>query len=330
MSLNGFIPRFDVVGLGECMVAFQPLAKGPLFTANAFEPHVVGAESNVCVGVVRLAHKAAMIGRVGADGLGEAILRDLRMEGVGVDAMEVDQDAQTAVQIRERRGFGASEFLYYRRDSAGSRLSPDQVRGCEALIAQASWLHVSGITLAVSSQAREAAHLAAEIAGVHGTMVSFDVNLRRKLWPDAKVASQSLLEFAARSDLVFAGEAEAAYLVGEGATDELGASLLNACRRSATAVLKLGDRGAISLNGDGQTHSCNGHKVPFVADVVGAGDAFAAGYISGRLDGLADDLSLERANLCGAFAVSAAGDTRGLPCRAEVQRLTLPFEEVMR
>jgi len=84
----------DVVTLGEAMVGLVASDVGPLAEARRFEPHVAGAEANVAVGLARLGHRAAFIGRVGSDGFGTAIVRRLRGEGVDVANLRVDPDAR--------------------------------------------------------------------------------------------------------------------------------------------------------------------------------------------------------------------------------------------
>jgi 2-dehydro-3-deoxygluconokinase len=321
--------RIDVVGIGECLIAFRPLTAGPLFAASSFEADVVGAEANVCIGLARLDHHAALIGRVGADGLGESVLRQLRMEGVDVRATTIDPEAATGIQVREWRGFGPSEFIYYRRGSAGSRLCADDVRRNEELIAGARWLHLSGITPALSPEARDAVQLAADTAAASGTSISFDINVRTKLWPDVGEAKEALLELARRSDLVFAGDTEAALIVGNGSVEGLGERLLAVVRPGGTVIVKLEKEGAVAF-ADGTTYSSPGLPVKNVVDSVGAGDAFAAGYLSAVLDGLDQAAALARANACGAFAISASGDTRGLPRRYEVERLGSRMDEIVR
>jgi 2-dehydro-3-deoxygluconokinase len=319
----------EVVGLGECLVAFQPLSTGPLFASSVFEAHVVGAEANVCVGLARLEHSTAFIGRLGADGLGEAIIRELRKEGVDTSGAIVDNDATTAIQIRERRGYGPSEFLYYRQQSAGSRLSIDDVRRHERLIAGARWLHLSGITPALSPEARQAVHLAADIAAEFETRISFDVNFRSKLWLEEE-ARQPLLELVARSHLVFAGEEEAVLLVGEEPIETLAERLLAAAHPGATAILKLGESGAMAFSEEDGLQTCPAVHVDQIADVIGAGDAFAAGFLSARLDGLTSAEALARATECAAFAVASYGDIRGLPRRHEIERPAPRGDKVVR
>ena len=122
----------EVLTLGECLVALVASETGPLAETSVFESHVAGAEANVAVGLTRLGHRVAYIGRVGADGFGTAILRRLRGEGVVVDHLTVDADAPTGILVRERRSIGAAEVLYYRRGSAGSGASPADVDSAAA------------------------------------------------------------------------------------------------------------------------------------------------------------------------------------------------------
>jgi 2-dehydro-3-deoxygluconokinase len=118
--------RCEVVTLGECLVALVAMDVGPLAEVGVFGRHVAGAEANVAVGLARLGHRVAFVGRVGADGLGTAILRGLRGAGVVVDWLRVDADAPTGLVIRERRALGPADVLYRRTSSAGS---PPRPRG---------------------------------------------------------------------------------------------------------------------------------------------------------------------------------------------------------
>ena len=113
----------EVVTLGECLIAFVATGPGPLAEAVTFERFVAGAEANVAVGLARLGHEAAYIGRIGADGFGEAILRRLRGEGVDTTHLAADPEAPTGLMFRERRVLGPAQVVYARRESAGSRLT---------------------------------------------------------------------------------------------------------------------------------------------------------------------------------------------------------------
>jgi 2-dehydro-3-deoxygluconokinase len=313
----------EVVTLGECLVSFVAAEVGPLANASTFHPHAAGAEANVAVGLARLGRRVAFIGRVGDDGLGTRIIRALRGEGVDVDGLAIDLAGPTGLMIRERRSLGPAEVHYARAGSAGSRLDSSDVQAAESrgTFAVARWLHLTGITPALSSSCRAAVGTALELGRMAGLTVSLDLNLRRRLWTEPEAATV-LRELAARVDVVI-GDADEARVVTGSAADappealaeallELGPSLI---------VLKLGADGALGVEAGGESVPASGMRVPTVVDPVGAGDAFCAGFIDARLDGLDLAGSLSRANACGAAAVAAEGDQTGLPTRVELERL---------
>ena len=315
-------PRPEVVTLGECLASFVASDVGPFAEVTRFGRHVAGAEANVAVGLARLGHRAAFIGRVGADGFGTSIVRALRGEGVAVDWMRVDESAPTGTMFRERRALGPAEVVYARAGSAGSRLSPDDVDAAAAAGAfdDARWLHLTGITPALSASSRAAVDCALDHARRRGLTVSLDINLRRKLWSDAE-ARPVLAGLAARCDVVCGDIDEAAAVTGlePGAPVE---ALLDGLRGlgPSLGVLKLGRSGAAALDRDGTTVSSPALAVEPL-DPVGAGDAFCAGFIAASLEALPLTRRLEIAAACGASAVAAIGDQAGLPDRTELDRL---------
>ena len=145
----------EVVTLGEVMVALVAAEPGPLAENGSFLRHVAGAEANVAVGLARLGHRAAFIGRVGSDAFGTAIRRRLLGEGIDCSCLAVDPTGPTGILIRERRFLGSAEVLYYRRDSAGSHVSEGDVQHAAGLglFGTARWLHLTGITPALSASA---------------------------------------------------------------------------------------------------------------------------------------------------------------------------------
>src|SRR5919201_131516 len=170
----------EVVTLGETMVLLLAEQPGPMREATTFRRHIAGAESNVAVGLSRLGHVSGWVSRVGDDEFGRAVVFRIRGEGVDTSRVMTDPEAPTGLVIRERREVGPVEQVYYRRGSAASRLSPDDVDA--AYIAQASFLHLTGITPALSATCREAVFAAAEIAAEAGVRVVLDPNYRSKLW----------------------------------------------------------------------------------------------------------------------------------------------------
>jgi 2-dehydro-3-deoxygluconokinase len=303
---------FDVVTFGETMVLFvRDRASGHYLV------DYVGAESNVAVGLARLGHRARWISRLGADEFGDYIVDQLTREGVDA-AVERDARRHTGLMVKELRD-GATRVLYYRRDSACAGIeTPPQA----ALLDDARWLHLTGVTPALSDGCRQAFLHQLDVAANRGIKVSFDVNYRPVLWPDEESARQELLSVARRADLVFAGRDEAEFLTGhataEGFADALGLS------NGRQLVLKLGADGAEFLDAKQRVFE---RAIPSeVVDVTGAGDAFAAGYLAGLLRGAPVDARLRLGHLVASRAIQVTGDVGVALTEDEVTAVTATEE----
>lgn len=296
-----------VVTLGETLGLVAAQEVGPLRVGTPARLSFAGAESTVAIGLARLGHDATWIGRVGNDEFGRLIAAQLRAEGVTAGVV-VDPTAPTALMTRHRRTADRTVVKYWRAESAGSRLNWADVG--EDALAGADLLHVTGITPALSSSAADAVEKVVVRARELGVTVSLDVNYRSALW-SADRASAVLRPLAQLADLVFAGPAELDLIGGESAL--LVASV-------AEVVVKDGAAGASVATADGSWRA-DALAVSLV-DPVGAGDAFVAGYLSARLDGLDVDARLARAAVAGAFCVSTTGDWEGLPTRSELGLLS--------
>ena len=312
-----------LVTLGETMASLAAPGVGPLRHQHTMHLHVGGAESNVAISVVRLGGHATWVGRVGDDELGELVLTQLRGEGVDVRHAVRDEDAPTGLMLKSRRTSTVGRVTYYRRGSAGSRLSPADVP--VDVVRAAGVLHVTGITPALSPSARAATFAAVEEARGAGVRVSLDINHRAALW-SADEAGPVLAELATRTDVLFAGEDEAGLLGAVGDPEEVVAAL--ARLGPPVAVLKRGARGAMAAVDGGLVH-VPAHAVVAV-DPVGAGDAFVGGYLAELLLGADPKARLQTAAACGAFAVTVPGDWEGLPTRRDLQLLTTPEGTVVR
>lgn len=298
-----------LVTTGEVLAVMNATSPGPLRHTREFRLAIAGAEANVAVGAARLGTPVAYAGRVGDDEFGRLALSTLRGEGVDVSSLLTDPSAPTALMFKEHRLPGVVGVNYYRAGAAGSRLTAEDLP--EDLIRGADLLHVTGITPALSAGARAAIFAAVELA----PRVSFDVNYRSRLWK-ADEARPVLADLASRADILFAGEDEAELLTGSRDPAVL------AGLGPSEVVVKRGALGCVALC-DGEALTCAARRV-LAIDPVGAGDAFAAGYLADRLIGRAPADALRTAVTTGAFAVTQHGDWEGLPRRSE---LTLLDEE---
>lgn len=295
----------EVVTCGEAMLLLLAEPGIPLDRAVHFRRSVAGAESNVAAGLARLGHTVRFLGRVGADPAGEAVLRELRADGVDVSQTVVDEQAPTGLLLRDSHPHRSIDVQYYRMGSAASRLTPDEIS--PDALAGARMLHISGITPMLSPTAAAASHRLVELAREAGAKVSFDPNVRRKLGGAAQWA-QTAGPLLREADLVLAGEDELELLTAQSA-DEAARELL--AGGTQEVVIKRADHSATVVTADGSWQQ-SPHSVPLV-DPIGAGDGFAAGYLSARLRGLSEPRALAEAACVAALVVQAASDTDGLP-----------------
>lgn len=308
----GPVPRLDVVTFGEVMAMFVAAESGALHQVSRFDRALAGAEVNVAVALARLGHRVGWLGRVGDDPFGEFAVAELRAAGLHVAEISVDPLAPTGFQLKSKADGGDPEVRYFRRNSAGSRLT--RSAATDAVLGSARHLHLTGIPPALSPSMRDFAWQATEIARAAGSTVSFDPNLRPALWPDRATMVREVGALAARADWVLPGLAEGALLTGRDTAAGIADYYLDRGARAVT--VKLGADGALLCTADGSWT-----VPPFpvtVVDTVGAGDGFAAGLISGRLTGLDWPDALRRAAAVGALATTARGDMAGMPTHREL------------
>ncbi|WP_217999714.1 sugar kinase [Curtobacterium ammoniigenes] len=288
----------DVVTIGETMAMVVPSEGQPIRSAALFEVHAGGAESNVACHLARLGVRSAWVSALGTDALGDRVLTAIASRGVDVQWVRRDDRAPTGVYFKDP-GDGVS---YYRRGSAASLLCPDDL--ARVPLGTARVVHLSGITPALSDDC--AALVAAVIDRVapSATALSFDVNFRPGLWP-ATTAGPVLRALANRADIVFVGLDEAAALWGSQSAADVRAALPG----PRYVVVKDGDVGATEFGPAGRVFV---PAIPTdVVEAVGAGDAFAAGYLAAmlRTAALDDDLAAVRGSdptQAGADAVQLA------------------------
>jgi 2-dehydro-3-deoxygluconokinase len=260
--------------------------------------------------VVRLGGTATWMGRVGADGIGDLIRRELRAEGVEC-RLAVDDDAPTGLMVKSSPQGGRTRVDYHRRASAGSRLRPDDID--VDIVRAAGILHVTGITLALSESARTAVDRAVDIALEAGVPVSFTVNHRSRLW-SAELATPHYRALAARVTIVVASDDEAPLLLASAdGADALGRARRISALGPAEVIVTRGAEGCVAVI-DGEEFTVPAVPVQ-VVDSVGAGDAFVAGYLAERLVGATAADRLTTAVRAGAAACLGPGDWESLPRR---------------
>jgi 2-dehydro-3-deoxygluconokinase len=285
----------QVLALGETMAMVTPETAEPLETATAFRLDIGGAESNVASHLARAGVAAAWASAVGDDALGRRLITTLRQRGVDTSLVRTDPGAPTGVYFKDP---GAGVY-YYRRGSAASRLGP--AYAAELPLDSVPLVHVSGITAALSDSCRALLDAVLDARHAAGRPVSFDVNYRPALWAPT-VAAVELLDLARRCDLVFVGRDEAETLWGTKTAADVRALLGPGPR----LVVKDGDVGAHCFHPGGSDFA---PALPIeVVEAVGAGDAFAAGFLAAELAGESPAAALERGHGFAAVVLATTAD----------------------
>lgn len=273
-----------------------PASAEPLADASDFRLEAGGAESNVATHVAALGHSAAWAGRLGDDPLGHRIARQLAARHVDVSRVEFDPRHPTGVYFKDP----GSAVHYYRAGSAASHVLPSSADALD--LDGVRVLHLSGITAAISGTSAQFLDRLIERARSAGVTVSFDVNHRVALWSPA-AAAVALEMLAGRADVVFVGRDEAELLWGTPDAAAVRARLPDV----PELVVKDGDVGATAFVGADRVFA----PAPAieVLEAVGAGDAFAGGYLARLLEGASIQERLRAGHARAGLTLRTTGDS---------------------
>lgn len=287
-----------VLCIGETMVLVAPTTPDALESAEMFTLSLGGAESTVALYLAELGHPAEWLSQVGDDPLGRRLLATLDSHDVITSRVQIVADFPTGVYFKDPGGASTSVY-YYRSGSAASKMSPALLEGIDW--AGTPLVHVSGITAGLSPECSALLDAVFDAANDAGTVVSFDVNYRPGLW-SVEAAAPRLRQFAQRADIVFVGLDEAALLWGSTDSQRLFRDL----HAPGQLVIKDGAVGATLVSAGGETFVA-AHTVE-VLEVVGAGDAFAAGYLAGYLRDESFEVRLQLGHDLAARALRSLND----------------------
>ncbi|MEU6353886.1 sugar kinase [Streptomyces sp. NPDC047072] len=289
-----------VVCVGETMAALAPDPPRPLQDADDLRVAIAGAESNVALYLVEHGVPATWVSALGDDPLGRRVLATLAAAGVDVSHVRLDPRRPTGLLLKDP-GPNGTRVHYYRSGSAASALGPELLD--RPPVRDAALLHLTGITPALSPTCRELVTRAlATPAAERPYAISFDVNHRPALWPEG-AASGVLHDLADRADIVFVGLDEAQGLWGADLTAADVRKLLPGPR---ILVVKDGSRAATAFTDEG-SRTVPALRVD-VVEPVGAGDAFAAGFLAGLVRDASTERALRLGHLTAASALSVIGD----------------------
>ena len=275
----------DVVTLGEAMLRIWTPTGERLSNAESFRVSVGGAESNVAVALHQIGKSASWISRLSSGPLGDRISQEIGRHGVDLSGVTWDDESRTGLYFVELSAAPRPVMVHYdRANSAASKMSIANVDF--SIIESAKVFHISGITPALSSSCAELSLAAVSHAKTHGVKVTIDINYRSRLWSELD-AGKTLTKMCECATLVICTREDAKDVFGITGTSEEVIRELSKKLKVDKLVLTDGAVGAVSLN-NGQVKLTQSIKTDTI-DRVGAGDAFAAGVISGVID---NDLDL--------------------------------------
>jgi 2-dehydro-3-deoxygluconokinase len=269
------------------MLMFAPPRYELIEHSDRFVAYSGGSESNVAIGLERLGVHAAWIGKLPDNALGRKVVNGIRAYGVDTSACIWTSQGRVGTFFVEWGSHPRPvKTIYDRAGSAATTMTAEELDW--HYVWQAEWLHMTGITPALSDVCRESTHQIVVRAREHGCRVSFDVNYRSLLWCPEKACS-AYKEILPHVDILIATQSDAAMLAGGAAPPEALAEHLLHTYRPEAVVLTCGARGSLGCDQD-RVYRAGGHDVQTV-NRLGAGDAFDAGFLYGYLtSGLADGL----------------------------------------
>jgi 2-dehydro-3-deoxygluconokinase len=300
------VASFDIVGLGEVMLRLAAPPPQRLEQASRLDVQFGGAEANVLVACARLGLRTALISALpGEHPMADRLIRELN--GHGVDCRGVVRRAGSRLGLYFLE-YGTAprpvRVVYDRRDSALGRLEPDEVDW--ALARDARMLHLSGITPALGRDLQNVVRRALDEAEAAGVPVSFDVNYRSRLWTPEHARS-CLLDILPRVRHLFVGADDAATVFGLSGSPEAVLDGLARLAPRATVALTLGEAGS-AVQAQGQVLRPSRSYAVAPVDRVGAGDAYAAGFLWAALRGRSGQDAIDAATALAALKCTIWGD----------------------
>jgi 2-dehydro-3-deoxygluconokinase len=296
-----------LVCLGEPLIEFNRPRDGD---GRTWVQGFGGDSQNVAIAAARQGAAAGYLTALGADWMGDAFVELWHAEGVDASCVLRDPAAPTGVVFVTHSETG-HRFDYLRRHSAASLMSSEQLP--RDYIAGTKFLHLSAISQAISESARAASETAIEIARAAGVKVSYDTNLRLRLW-DLATARAVIDATLARCDVLLPSLDESRELTQLSDPDAIVDHYLG--RGVPLVGLKMAAEGCLIATPHARFR-LPGHRVASV-DATGAGDTFDGAFLARLLagDGLA--AAARYANVAAALSTRGYGAVGPIPRAAEV------------
>ena len=255
----------DVVTVGDGMISMVPMSKGPLRFSNTFARKIGGAELNFAIGCARLGLNTGWIGKLGNDEFGRYIKYCARGEGIDTSQVELVNGFPTSVYFREIQEDGTGRSYYYRENSPTVTMKEEDLKN--EYFQKAKLLHVTGVFPAINKNNIEIIKTAVKLAKKSGLLISFDPNIRLKMWSKSE-AKEFALKLFPYIDILLTGEEESEIILGKDSIENYFARFHS--YGISKVVIKQGGDGSQGSDGE-KIYSCPPIKARAVADTVSRG-----------------------------------------------------------
>jgi Sugar kinases, ribokinase family len=300
---------------GEPMALLTTTEVVSLDDAKMFQKSLAGAEVNVAIGLTRLGHQATYFTVLGDDPWGRYMKKKLKEEMIDTSLVFFEDKYPSGMMLKNQVSEGDPDIYYYRKGSAFSHIDINWIKQID--LSQYDQLHITGIPLALSQETRQTSFELVKKAKEAGVYISYDPNLRPSLWEDEGMMIKVTNEMARYCDMMLPGIREGKILMGSDNPQEISQFFIQ--QGAKEIVIKLGEKGAYYAN-ENESFVVEGFHVQEVVDTVGAGDGFAVGIISARIENMSKKEILTRGNAIGAMQVMTLGDNEGLPNRQKLEQ----------
>jgi 2-dehydro-3-deoxygluconokinase len=315
--------KTSIVCLGELLLRLSSPGRELLLQSPSLQVHIGGAEANVAVSLRRLGHATRVVSAVPDNPLGQSCVAELRKHDVDTSGIQYLRGRMGLYFLTHGAGHRPAEVLYDRAESSFAR-APSDAYNWNHLLRDTQWLHVSGITPAVSANAANAARFAMQTARKAGIKISFDCNFRARLWAERTAEAPTILrELASDADLLFGDQRDVAFIFG---TDFSVAPKDKHAQMAANIAFEafpnlqwiastIRNRETMDsqelaglLHTRSGTYTSRFFTLSGVVDRIGSGDAFAAGVIDQILKAAAPETIAEFACAAAILKHSIPGD----------------------
>jgi len=312
-----------IVCFGEVLLRLSAPGKQLLLQSPGFDAHVGGAEANVAVSLSRLGHRTAVVTALPDTSLGHACSAELRRHSVDLSGVRYREGRMGMYFLTHGAGHRPAEVLYDREYSSFAT-APADLFDWPTLLADAAWLHVSGITPAVSTSGADAALRAVTAARRAGVKVSFDCNFRARVWGSRTPEAPALLaQLCGYADLILGDDRDIAFmlgfdsastsgterqrLAGKVAFDRFASLQWIACTARTRHSVDVQEISGV-LQSRSDVFVTPAYPLHGIVDRIGAGDAYAAGILHGLISGMDPKDTVRFATAAACLKHSIPGD----------------------